>query len=446
LAYIRSPLRKVGVKVELKPQHLIWNISGRWVDCANLEQFFKDLSEIFFEEKEGLRMLYEKEIQPVEKIVATFMTDMDGVGLVGKVVGTIRIISAMRTMQKSKPLQENEGNIFRKYLDPDGRALAFLVEREDEVDYRGEMSFFTKIMKMYSQSFNIYPANGYQNLADNMAETFRAYGGDLRTSVDVEKIIIDGDRAIGVEAKGHQHKETVYAHSIISCIDLKKAFHQLIGDAILDKNILERLEKSKLSRAIPILYLGVDISPEKIKKYFQGYEEVWYFPEIAPDPNDEHFYRNHSMVIHASCFHNPAHSPTGKTNLQIYLSCPPDGWMENWGLANGHPTERYRKIKEMVIVDLISALEKLIPDLCDHSRIEVCELGTPFTLERYTGNTEGSCLGFRMDADYINSNKFGTYFKCYPKIANLYFAGQQTGYPGGVLVALQSGQLVGKLA
>ncbi len=189
----------------------------------------------------------------------------------------------------------------------------------------------------------------------------------------------------------------------------------------------------------------MNIAPEKIKQYFQRHEEVWYYPEVDPDPSREHFYRDHSMVVHASCFHNPSHAPEGKTNLQIYLSCPPDGWMENWGLVNGQRSDRYHAIKEMVIADLLSILEKLIPDLHDRSRIEVCELGTPFTLERYTGNTDGSCLGYRMDADSINSKKFGTYFDRYPRIVNLYFAGQQTGYPGGVLVSLGSGQHAGKL-
>jgi phytoene dehydrogenase-like protein len=195
-----------------------------------------------------------------------------------------------------------------------------------------------------------------------------------------------------------------------------------------------------------MFYLGFNISPEKIKQHFQGQEEVWYFPEVAPSPDGEAFFRSHSMVIHASCFHNPGHAPAGKTNLQVYLSCPPDGWMDNWGLKDGKRTERYREIKASVIEDVLSALEQIIPELHNRSVIEVCELGTPFTLERYTGNTEGSCLGFRMDADYVNSKKIGQYFDRYAGIANLYFAGQQTGFPGGVLIALQSGQHAGKLA
>jgi phytoene dehydrogenase-like protein len=77
--------------------------------------------------------------------------------------------------------------------------------------------------------------------------------------------------------------------------------------------------------------------------------------------------------------------------------------------------------------------------------MEVCELGTPFTIERYTGNTGGSGLGFRMDEDYINPKRFGKFFERCETIENLYFAGQQTGHPGGVLNALGSGRHAGEL-
>jgi prolycopene isomerase len=441
--YIRKPLREVGVKADLKPQQSIWNIGGCWADYSSLERFFTDLEGIFPEERSGLHRLYENEIRPAEAILATFFGSMDGGNFVEKALGMLRLLGAMRAMQKAKSLQGMEAEVFGKYLDPGGRAYAFLIEREDEVDYRGEMNFFTKAGKLYSQTLNFYPSNGYQGLADDMEAALQALHGEVRTCADVEKILIENKQAVGVQLKAHGRSETINAKKIICSIDLNKTLHRLIGDEYLDAGLLERLAKSKLARAIPILYLGVDIPPEKIKKYFQGREEVCYCPEINPDPDSEHFFRDHTMVVHASCFHNPAHAPAGKTNLQVYLSCPPDGWMENWGLVNGARTERYREIKEMVIADLLSTLEKLIPEL--RARIEVCELGTPFTLERYTGNTDGSCMGFRMDADYINSRKFGAYFDRCPGIANLYFAGQQAGYPGGALSAFGSGKHAGKL-
>jgi phytoene dehydrogenase-like protein len=119
--------------------------------------------------------------------------------------------------------------------------------------------------------------------------------------------------------------------------------------------------------------------------------------------------------------------------------------MDDWGLEGGKRTDAYRDLKRTVIEQVLGALEKVLPEVKDRSLIEVCELGTPFTIERYTGSTNGSALGFRMDADYLNPKTFGKYFERYPGIQNLYFAGQQTGYPGGVGNALGSGKRAGEL-
>ncbi len=442
--YIRRPLKEAGIDVVLKPHRTVVNIAGCWVDYTNLEAFFQDLGKAFPEEQPGLQMLYEKEVRPVERMMAAVFGGMNQEGLIHKMGGMLRLVQAIRTMRKTKSLQEMEGDIFARYLKPDGRAYRLLIEREDEVDYRGEMDFMTKVGKLYTQTQNFYPHQGFQELADQMVTVIRTHHGEVRTSASVEKILIEGGRAIGVAVKTREGSETIYAHNIISCIDLNKTFHHLVGDACLDAAFLKRLGESKLSRAIPILYLGVRIAPEKVKQTFQGRDEVWFFPEADPNPDGAHFFRDHSMVVHASCLHDPDHAPAGKTNLQIYLSCPPDGWMDHWGLVNEMRCDRYREIKEMVIADVVNNLERLLPDLKDRSLIEVCELGTPYTLERYTGNTHGSCLGFRMDADFIHSKKMGTYFDRCPGIAHLYLAGQQSGYPGGALIALESGRHAGK--
>jgi all-trans-retinol 13,14-reductase len=445
MPYIQPRLHQAGVHPRLVPQRCIWNVGGCWVDYSSLESLIKGLENVFPEERVGLRNLYENEIRPAGKFVTTIFSGLTAESIIDKALGMVRLNGAIREVKKMKSIRAMEKEVYARYLDPNGRALAFLAEKEDEVDYRGEMDLATKVGKLYTQTMNIYPYEGYQALADEMAAVIRAHGGEVRTRAEVKKILIEDGKAVGVETRTRKGSERLLAKKIVCCLDLNKAFHSLIGDAYLDARLLERLQGSRLSRPIPILYLGTAISPEKIRQAFQGREEVWFYPEIEPDPGGEHFFRTHSMVVHASCLHNPAHAPQGKTNLQVYLSCPPDGWMENWGLADGARTLQYRQIKRECIDDALDALEELIPDLRDRSLIEVCELGTPFTLERYTANMGGSCLGFRMDADALNSRERNEYFDRCPGIDGLYFAGQQTGFSGGVLSALGSGKHAGEI-
>jgi phytoene dehydrogenase-like protein len=432
-------------KAEVRAQRAIWNVAGCWIEYDDLEEYFHGLAELFYEEKDGLLQLYEQEVRPTAALLLPVFTSMSGMPLPRKILHILRIFRAMSALSKSRSASLMEGDVLARYLRPDGRAYAFLVEKEDEVDYRGEMTFMTKVGKWQTQTANVYPAIGFQGVADEMAALFETHGGEVRTCASVSHILIENGRAVGVDVEVHGKKETIYARNIVCCLDLKRSLRQLVGYRYLNVDLVERLEKTKLSRAIPILYLGVNIPPEVIRSRFHGRDEVLFFPTLQPARDGKAFFKNHEMVVHSSCFHNPAHAPAGKTNLHVYLSCPPDGWMENWGLVDGMRTDRYREIKEMVIADCLVALQELIPELGDRSKIEVCELGTPFTLERYTGNTEGSCLGYRMDADYINSKKFGAYFDRCPGVTHLFFAGQQTGYPGGLINAFKSGEHAGKL-
>jgi phytoene dehydrogenase-like protein len=139
---------------------------------------------------------------------------------------------------------------------------------------------------------------------------------------------------------------------------------------------------------------------------------------------------------------NPTHAPQGCSNIQIYLSCPPVGWQEDWGLVKGQRTGRYEELKGRVIGDVLSSLEGLIPELKDRSLIEVCELGTPHTHERYTGNTQGVALGFNFDGYLLSAPRIRSYYNRLSNVSNLFLIGHQTGYGGGLNVALGSAKKI----
>jgi all-trans-retinol 13,14-reductase len=445
-ASIQRYLKEVGLleQADLRPHHGIWNIAGQWIDYDRLDGFFEGLAELFPEEKGAICAFYARAVRPKEKLLELLFMDTSAMPALRKTAHMLRLLFAFPAIAKGMSSKVREKAVLGKYLDPGGSAYAFLAEREDEVDYRGEFSFTTKVGKWYTQMFNVYPAIGFQGLADAMAAVLTAHGGEVRTSAPVSRILIDGGRAVGVEVQMHGETETLSADRIICAIDLRKACYQLIGTQHIDSDFIARLDKSKLSCAIPLLFLGMNVPPQTIRERFQGHEEVFYYPAIAPSQG-EAFFSDHPMVVHSSCLHNAAHAPAGRINLQVYLSCPPAGWMDNWGVRDGKRTERYRATKEMVIGQVLGALEKLIPELHDRSLLEVCELGTPFTIERYTGSTDGCALGFRMDEDHIHPEGFGKYLERCPDIENLYFAGQQAGYPGGVGTALGSGKRAGEL-
>jgi phytoene dehydrogenase-like protein len=114
-------------------------------------------------------------------------------------------------------------------------------------------------------------------------------------------------------------------------------------------------------------------------------------------------------------------------------------------LVNGQRTEKYAQLKEKVIADVLSTLKNLIPELRDKSIIDVCELGTPYTNERYTGNTNGVALGFNFDGYRLGTPRIGNYYNHLSNVRNLYFIGHQAGYGGGLNVALGSAKKVANI-
>lgn len=446
-ASIKAPLKGLGLleKADLKPHRAIWNIEGNWIEYKQLNLFFKDLTTLFPEEKNAFQAFYKKEVKPRENVFKILFADTTSMNPVHKYAHLLHLLCVFPLIAKNLSSKELECDVLAKYFDRNGKAYSFLKEKEDEVDFRGNMTIVTKIGKWYTQMFNVYPSAGFQGLADVMAAAIKEHGGELRTSAAVRKIIIASGKAVGVELGRDNAVETISADRIICCIDLNKTFRDLVGLQNIKGDIISRLERSRLSSPIPILFLGLNVPASRLKEHFHGHDEVFYHPAIQPVKDEKSFFLDHPMVIHSSCFVAPNHAPANKSSLQIYLSDPGDQWMDAWGIKDGKRTDAYRDIKKMVIEHVLKTLEKIVPEVKDRSLIEVCELGTPFTIERYTGNTGGSGLGYTVDKDFVNSRRFGKYFDHYEGLENLFFAGQQTGYPGSVVNALGSGKHAGKL-
>jgi prolycopene isomerase len=270
-------------------------------------------------------------------------------------------------------------------------------------------------------------------------------GGELLMNSRVSKIEIERSVATGIEYRSKGQILTARAATVLSAIDMHKTFHELVGANIIPPIEMKKLNDSVLGSSMPILFLGVRIPSDRMRQIFNGKEELNYFPSIRrldADLNDIGFFSQCSMIIHSSSLVNTAHAPSGCSNVQIYLECPPVSWQQDWGLADGQPTEQYRQLKKKVVEDVLSSLERLIPELKDRSVIDVCELGTPHTNERYTGNTHGAACGFNYDGYYLSAARPRSYYSRLSNVRNLFFIGHQTGYGGGLVAALGSAQRV----
>jgi phytoene dehydrogenase-like protein len=107
----------------------------------------------------------------------------------------------------------------------------------------------------------------------------------------------------------------------------------------------------------------------------------------------------------------------GKSVGSVFLSAKRSEW-------EGLDREAYLAKKERAARILTERLETLIPGI--GNEIEICELATPRTIERYTANPDGSVCGFAQIP-----RQAGRYrIRQRSSIENLYFASAWT-LPGG---------------
>jgi phytoene dehydrogenase-like protein len=128
---------------------------------------------------------------------------------------------------------------------------------------------------------------------------------------------------------------------------------------------------------------------------------------------------------------DPGLAPEGKTLLTAMQFTD----YEYWKKLSEDP-ERYKAEKEQIADHVVAALDRRFPGLA--ARVEMRDVATPMTWERYTGNWKGAYEGWR-----ISTETFGMSMdKTLPGLADFYMAGQWVMPGGGLPMAVMSGRHV----
>ena len=444
-------------KLNFRPHRTTINLEGNVLHATNADELTQELCRIFPDEREGILRFYDEKVKKFAEFIEGMThignpTYYDGFKAFKKYIEMLSFVFRVGFGTLSKISKSNGvfvNNLLKDYISERSKAYTYFSNKISDITYKGNFEMSNYSGNWVWPFMNKYPYNGMQGMSDEFSKVVTDSGGEIITGAKVSRIIIRNGCVAGVTYEKNGKEYDVNTLKVISAIDLKKTLLRLVGQVHIGTEFAEKLESQEMSGAVPILYLGVNVDRERVRQYFGGNEEIYYVPEIKmPDDSldNRDFYKNTSIRMSASCLINPEHAPENKTNLQIYLPCPYAGWLGNWGTKDGHITDEYRKIKEMIIEQVIEVVEGIIPELKDRSVIEVCELGTPFTYERYTGNSEGSHCGFTWERNKceITGDRLGRFFNSYKGIEGLHFVGHQTGYLGGVTNALWSAKNIAK--
>ena len=257
-----------------------------------------------------------------------------------------------------------------------------------------------------------FPEGGSLPFANRIVKTFKAAGGNIVFKTRADRVVVENSEAVGVEAGG----ELFPADAVIVASDTMKMDH--LFDVQPQAPWLDEMRELAQPTMGTFVSLGINAD---LKKYPKNY--IFKPAEPLKVANWEHEYM--SITNYTG---DPAYSPEGKSAVTVLLI---NDTYDFWKKAKEEG--RYEEEKEKTAANVIKVLTAQIPEIAD--KVEVYDVATPLTYERYCGNWQGSWMTMMA-----HSMKIKAYPADVSNISGLYFAGHRMRAPGGLPVAAMSGR------
>lgn len=253
-----------------------------------------------------------------------------------------------------------------------------------------------------------FPEGGSLEFSRAIERRYLNLGGKIHYRSPVNKILVRSGEAVGVRlANGAEHR----GDTVISAADGHATIFQMLGGKYIDKKIQEYYEQLPLFPPLIQVSLGVARS-------FAGEPRLLLYhlkqPVVIAGKEEK------LMGVEIYNF-DPTLAPPGKTVLDVKLYADYDYWKN----LKQHP-KHYKAEKEKIAGQVIDLLEQRFPGLS--GQVEMCDVATPTTWERYTGNWRASFEGW-----LVTTRTFGmSMSKTLPGLKNFYMCGQWVEPGGGV--------------
>lgn len=266
-----------------------------------------------------------------------------------------------------------------------------------------------------------YPVGGSLEFARAIERRYRELGGTVHYKSRVAKILVEDDQAVGVQlADGTEHRSDI----VISAADGRTA----IFDMLEGKYINDRIQGyyDQLPLAPPLIHIGLGVA--------RSFDDLPHSVIGINYPLDEPVIIGGKELkrlgVHFYNF-DPSLAPAGKTLVRLILNSD----YEYWNNLN-QDREHYKAEKEQIADKVITLLDRRFPGLAD--QVEMYDVATPVTFERYTGNWQGSYQGWQVSTKTMGMRMS----KSLPGLKNFYIVGKWVEPGGTVPAAATSGRNV----
>ena len=280
-----------------------------------------------------------------------------------------------------------------------------------------------------------FPIGGSSEIVKTIDKVIEKAGGTILISAEVDTVVIENNKAIGVKMKDGK---TFLSKNIISGAGVMTTYNKLIPEKIAEKHQLkQQLQTVKRSVSHACLYIGLDGSPEDLNLPKTNY---WIYPDkIDHDTAIDNYVNDLDADFPVVYISFPSakdpdwsHRYPGKSTIDI-ITLLPYGGFKNWdGTRWMKRGAEYDELKEKIAKRLLEVLYKHLPQT--KGKIEHHELSTPLTTQHFINYDEGEIYGL----DHTPKRFRQRFLQPRTPIKNFYLTGQDV-VTAGVAAALFSG-------
>ena len=268
-----------------------------------------------------------------------------------------------------------------------------------------------------------YILNGCQSLVDAVMGVILAHGGQVLTGVTVERIRVEGGRAVGVELAGGRFEP---ADRVLASGGMREVFFDLVGREHLPQALIDQIEANRMMESVLMVQLGVDFDPSPYQPAALCYYYNTHDLESAVQRLRTGIYHEgkDGLLIYIPSMHSPSLAPQGQHAVTVYTVAPDQ-------LAEGNWAERREELADK----LVAEAERYVPGLKEHTVTRL--VLTPDDYRQRTHQSHHSFGGVPP----VMGNKPPAH---QTPITDLWFIGAQSESAGGVLNVMSGGRKVAR--
>lgn len=275
------------------------------------------------------------------------------------------------------------------------------------------------------------PHGGARALPAALTEVVRAHGGEVRTGVHVDRVLVEGGRAVGVTLVDGTE---VRADVVVSNADPRRTYLGLVGREHLPARLLRRAEAMVPALPLVTVHLALDGGLPDLPRTAR-----W----VLPDPDLDAAFaaaEEGRLVGPVPVRMVPGGATSGGSTLELTTVAP--AVPSAWGLRAGGPSagERYSDAEAYLVAKsrwadaVLTTAETVLPGLRRH--VVHQEVSTPVTHEHHTLAWAGTTHGLERSRRQVGRTGLG------PRtpLPGLFLTGAGSTYVPGIAATLEGGR------